>query len=115
MDENTPVASLPPLNDAWTLLVRFFFNLQPSSSFKHLSIHRSIQSSRQQDRPCWWSARPQAAGQGGVHAVGAYTKEEGAAGTQVAARFYAAHAEIEDLCATKLNLEGKLAEARREN
>jgi len=50
-----------------------------------------------------------------VHAVGAYTKEEGATGTQVAARFYAAHAEIEDLCATKLNLEGKLAEARREN
>ena len=38
MDENTTVASLPPLNDVCTLLVRFFFNLQPSSSFKHLSI-----------------------------------------------------------------------------
>ena len=50
-----------------------------------------------------------------MHTAGAYAKEEGAAGTQVAARFYAAHAEIEDLCATKLNLEGKLAEARREN
>ena len=27
MDENTPVASLPPLNDVWAPLVRFFFNL----------------------------------------------------------------------------------------
>ena len=27
MDENTPAASLPPLNDVWAPLVRFFFNL----------------------------------------------------------------------------------------
>ncbi|PAN29009.1 hypothetical protein PAHAL_5G193600 [Panicum hallii] len=45
-------------------------------------------------------------------------EEEGAAGTHVTARSYAAvaaHAEIEDLRAAKLDLEGKLAEARREN
>jgi len=45
-------------------------------------------------------------------------EEEGATGTHVTARSYAAvaaHAEIEDLRAAKLDLEGKLAEARREN
>jgi len=26
MDENTPSASLPPLNDVWAPLIRFFFN-----------------------------------------------------------------------------------------
>jgi len=51
---------------------------------------------------------------------GGVAKEEeaGAAGTHVTARSYAAvaaHAEIEDLRAAKLDLEGKLAEARREN
>ena len=33
---------------------------------------RPIQSSRRQVGPYWWSARPQAAGEGGVHATGAY-------------------------------------------
>lgn len=45
-------------------------------------------------------------------------EEEGAAGTHATTRSYAAvaaHAEIEDLRAAKLDLEGKLAEARREN
>ena len=41
MDKNiaAPAASLPPLNDMWASL-KFFFNLQSSSYFKHLSIHR---------------------------------------------------------------------------
>ena len=30
MDENTPSASLPPLNDVWAPLIRFFFNLSAS-------------------------------------------------------------------------------------
>ncbi|CAO2178640.1 unnamed protein product [Urochloa humidicola] len=45
-------------------------------------------------------------------------KEEGATGTHVTAKSYAAvaaQAEIEDLRAAKLDLEGKLAEAQREN
>ncbi|CAO2183166.1 unnamed protein product [Urochloa humidicola] len=53
---------------------------------------------------------------------GGVTKEEeekeGAVGTHVAAKSYAAvaaQAEIEDLRAAKLDLEGKLAEAQREN
>jgi hypothetical protein len=51
---------------------------------------------------------------------GGIAKEEGegAAGTHATARSYAAvaaQAEIEDLCASKLDHEGKLAEAQREN
>ena len=45
-------------------------------------------------------------------------EEEGVAGAHTAARSYAAvaaRAEIEDLRAAKLDLEAKLAEARREN
>ncbi|XP_039812556.1 actin cytoskeleton-regulatory complex protein PAN1-like [Panicum virgatum] len=60
------------------------------------------------------AAAEKTAPNGGV----AKEEEAGAAGTHVTARSYAAvaaHAEIEDLRAAKLDLEGKLAEARREN